>query len=153
MAYLAGKRRFGGQPVFPVTELSTVSVVFVGNVLAISPETDIHHSSDYIFINKIFYIFILLKALFLKHNLNRFLGEMPINRFLHNWLHWTECKYLHVNGNWLTVMYVFMYTYMYTYALLFTNLGFVNFLCFWKKSLMLTMATLFDPKSRNIITI
>ncbi len=130
MAYLAGKRRFGGQPVFPVTELSTVSVVFMGNVLAISPETDIHHSSDYIFINKIFYIFILLKALFLKHNLNRFLGEMPINRFLHNWLHWTECKYLHVNGNWLTVMYVFMYTYMYTYALLFTNLGFVSFLCF-----------------------
>lgn len=43
MAYLAGKRRFGGQPVLHVTELSTVSVVFLGNVLAIPPETKYVH--------------------------------------------------------------------------------------------------------------
>ncbi len=135
MAYLAGKRRFGGQPVFPVTELSTVSVVFMGNVLAIYPETDRHHSSDYIFINKIFYIFILLITLFLKHNLNRFLGEMPINRFLHNWLHWTECKYLHVNGNWLTVMYVYIQVYVYICTTVY-KLGVCEFFYAFERSLL-----------------
>ncbi len=152
MAYLAGKRRFGGQPVFPVTELSTVSVVFMGNVLAIYPETDRHHSSDYIFVKKIFYIFILLITLFLKHNLNRFLGEMPINRFLHNWLHWTECKYLHVNGNWLTVMYVYIQVYVYICTTVY-KLGVCEFFLMLLKEVSCAHHGYFDPKSRNIITI